>query len=357
MINEELLGRTKDNKDIYIYTLKSNYGSIKICSLGASIQSIMVPGLSGELVDVVLGFDNLSDIEEQKQFVGATIGRCANRISKGDLKINGIKYKLDINDGDNHLHGGLNGFHTINWQAEIVDDRLILYHLSEDGEGGYPGDLEVWVKFSFYDEGILTIEYKAVGNMDTIVNLTNHTYFNLSGHDSGDILDHFLMIDSDRYNSVDNECIPDGNVINVENSSMDFRFSKRIGEDIDADFQQIKIVSGYDHNYIFSSNRDFEKAVAKLYSPKTGICMEVFTDQNGMQFYSGNNIEDLPIGKDNVQYGRRSGLCLETQNWPDAVNHDEFPTIILPAGVEYHRITKYTFCLIRDYPIKQNPHI
>lgn len=343
MITKSFIGKSSEGEDIYLYNLVSQYGSVKISSLGASVESIIVQDKNGNYVDVALGFDNVSAMEQQGQFIGSIVGRCANRIEKGSFNLNNKAYTLAVNDPPNHLHGGINGFNTRVWHADICDNQLIFKLYSHDGDEGYPGNLEVSVTYEFDDNGRLKISYYAVSDADTVVNLTNHTYFNLSGHKDGDITDHLIKINSDYFTSCDDNCLPNGGIVAVEGTPMDFRVLRTIGQYINCDYEQIKNAGGYDHNYIIKKGQGEFDFAGQAFSPKTGIYLNVYTDMPGLQFYSGNNIKELPLGKENSVYGKRSGFCLETQFYPNALRHKRFPSPILKAGEVYKHITCYQF--------------
>jgi len=267
-ITEKNFGKTKDNIDVKLFTLTNKNGmSAEISTYGGTIVSLMVPDKNGNFDDVVLGYDNITSYENGDKFFGALIGRCGNRIEHGKFKINDKDYSLAINNGPNHLHGGIKGFDRVVWNAEILSDQnnqLKLSYFSMDGEEGYPGNLDVTVIYTITDDNSLEIKYKAVSDKDTVVNLTNHSYFNLSGHASGTILNHKLMISADTFTVNDEFSIPTGEVRNVVGTSMDFTELKSIGAHIDSDDEQIKFGCGYDHNWLLNSNGDISKLSAKL---------------------------------------------------------------------------------------------
>lgn len=352
MITKKLTGKSDKGEDIYLFTICSGYGQVTVSSLGASIESIIVPDINGNHVDVALGFDSIKAREEHEQYMGSIIGRHANRIEKGRFVLNGRVYILAVNNPPNHLHGGNYGFDKKVWMGDIQGDTLYFHYRSADGEEGYPGNLDVTVSYGFDDSGTLTIGYDAVSDEDTVVNLTNHAYFNLSGHDDGSILDHMLAIKSSCFTENDKDCLPDGNIVPVEGTPMDFRNFRMIGEGIDSEYSGIKNAGGYDHNYIIDKKPDEFGLAAQAVSPKTGIMMSVYTDMPGMQFYSGNAIKDVPPGKGGCVYTRRSGFCLETQYYPNALSHSHFPSPILKAGQRYSHKTYYRFGTSGDFGSK-----
>ncbi|MBE6070643.1 MAG: galactose mutarotase [Clostridium butyricum] len=346
-ITEKNFGKTKDNIDVKLFTLTNKNGmSAEISTYGGTIVSLMVPDKNGNFDDVVLGYDNITSYENGDKFFGALIGRCGNRIEHGKFKINDKDYSLAINNGPNHLHGGIKGFDRVVWNAEILSDQnnqLKLSYFSMDGEEGYPGNLDVTVIYTITDDNSLEIKYKAVSDKDTVVNLTNHSYFNLSGHASGTILNHKLMISADTFTVNDEFSIPTGEVRNVVGTSMDFTELKSIGAHIDSDDEQIKFGCGYDHNWLLNSNGDISKLSAKLIDESTGRVMNMYTTTPGVQFYSANFLDGSDVGKGNIPYVKRSGVCLETQFVPNAINNDKFDSPLLKANEEYNHTTIYKF--------------
>lgn len=347
-IQKNHYGKLQDGSPVDIFTLTNSNGmTVKIINYGGTIVSIEVPDKNGKTDDVTLGFDTLEEYCKFSNYFGALIGRHANRIENSKFELNGTVYQLAANDGKNHLHGGNKGFDKVVWQAEIVDladggQSLQLLYTSPDGEENYPGNLDVKVLYTLTEESELKIEYHAVSDKDTVVNLTNHAYFNLSGHASGDVLDHELKINADRFTVVNDECIPTGEICDVKDTPMDFTELTRIGNGINSTNEQIACGKGYDHNWILNvSGRTPEKA-AEVFDPKTGRLMEVYTTKPGIQFYSGNFLKNTP-GKGGAVYDYRGGLCLETQYFPNAMEHKHFPSPILKAGDEYKHTTIYKF--------------
>lgn len=346
-IEKSLFGKMPDGTEINLYMLRNkNNMSVGIINYGGIIVHINVPDRNGRIDDVNLGYDSLESYIEKGLYFGAIIGRHANRIENAEFKINGKTYHLAKNDGNNHLHGGNRGFDKVVWQAEVIDNEgaqsLQLKYLSPDGEENYPGNLDVKVLYTLSDDNALRIDYTAVSDKDTVVNLTNHAYFNLSGHASGDIMNHQVMINADRFTAINDECIPTGEIRDVSNTPMDLRTLKTIRYGIDSNDEQIAFGRGYDHNWVLSVPGDKLEKVAEVYDPKTGRVMEVFTTKPGLQFYSGNSI-DRTIGKGGAVYDRRSALCLETQYFPNGTKHKHFPSPFLKAGKEYRHTTIYKF--------------
>lgn len=347
-ISQQVFGSMSDGRKVLLYTLKNNNGvSARITNYGGIIVSIMVPDKNGEVRDIALGYDNLEYYIKQNPFFGALVGRHANRIEDAVFTLNGKEYKLVKNNGNNHLHGGTVGFDKVLWDSELVNndgvDSLKLTYTSVDGEENYPGNLDVTVLYTLTEENELKIEYSAVSDKDTVVNLTNHSYFNLAGHNSGDILNHEVYINSDSFTKVNDECIPTGEILDVKETPMDFSTMTPISKGIDSDYEQIEFVSGYDHNWVLNSNGDINIKAAEVYEPTSGIRMELYTTKPGVQLYTGNNLTTPNNGKDNAVYTKRSGLCLETQFYPNSLRHTHFPSPILKAGENYCHTTIYKF--------------
>jgi aldose 1-epimerase len=335
-----------DHKDIFLYTISNDKGmKAQITNYGAILVSLMVPDKNGKIDDVVLGFDNISQYYEDTTFIGATIGRHANRIEGASFEINGVLYELEKNDGNNHLHGGSKSFHKKIWKAEPQEkaNSLTLSYFSKDGEDNYPGNLKVSVTYSITDDNSLKIDYYAVSDKDTVVNLTNHTYFNLAGKESNDILDHQLKIYADSFTPVDEACIPTGEIRQVFGTPFDFTKMKPIKPDIFSDDIQITYGKGFDHNWILNAKGDISQKAVEVFEPISGRSMEVYTSLPGMQFYAGNCMKDSEVGKYGVTYKKRSGFCLESQYFPNSLKHKHFPSPILKAGNEYKHTTIYKF--------------
>jgi aldose 1-epimerase len=332
--------------DLYILTNKSG-ASVEITNYGGIIKSINVPDREGNLTDVVLGYNDVSGYIPCVGYLGALIGRIGNRIKAGNFTLNGKNYQLAKNEaGKNHLHGGDKGFDRKLWAAipleGICEDSLILKLTSVDGDENDPGTLTVMVTYTFTDENVLIIHYKAVSDKDTLANLTNHSYFNLAGEKSGKtILDHTMEINADTFTVVDAECIPTGEMRDVTGTPFDLREAKRIGDGIGADDEQLRFGNGYDHN--FNLNEEGMRFAAQVRDPESGRTMDVLTDMPAVQFYAGNMLAGVNPGKSGRIYAKREGLCLETQFAPDSINHPEFPDSVLYAGEKYDFTTIFIF--------------
>lgn len=346
-IIEKFYGTTKNNEEVSMYTIKNNSDmEVDIINYGATIVSIRVPDKNGNIDDVALGYDTLEAYENGDKYLGALIGRCGNRIKNASFKLNGKEYNLAKNNGNNHLHGGNTGFDKVVWKVEIVEEnKLKLSYLSKDGEENYPGNLQVDVYYSLNDNNELKIEYFATTDEDTVVNLTNHSYFNLNGEASGDVLNQKILINADRFTVTDAESIPTGELRDVSNTPMDFRTLKVIGNDIDSDYEQIRFGQGYDHNWMLNAKGDINTLAAKVVDETSGRIMEVYTTNEGVQFYSGNFLDGTGGSKNGNGYNKRSGLCLETQFVPDAINNSNFTSCILKKDEEYNHATIYKFSI------------
>lgn len=337
MITKRLFGTTAEGRPVTAYKLENSSGAYaEILDLGCIVHSIVVPGRDG-LTDVCLGYDTVKEYEEKSGYLGAVVGRFANRIACGRFELNGKSYTLARNDGDNHLHGGNIGFNRYIWDVMEAGEQLTLTHISPDGDEGYPGCLKVSVTYRFTESNALSLHYEAVCDADTVINLTNHTYFNLSGHGAGCIEDHLACINADRFCEGDAGCLPTGRLLDVTGTPFDFRIEKAIGRDINANDIQLNNAGGYDHNFCLNG-----PDAARITSPVSGISVAVETDQPGMQLYVGNFLDDR-TGKGGAEYHKRSGFCLETQVYPNAVNVPSFPSPILRRGEKYDRTTTYSF--------------
>jgi len=349
-ISRKLFGTTLDGTTTYLFTLKNKNGmEVHITNYGGIIVSLKVPDKDGNLGDVVLGYANLAGYLKQSPYFGAIIGRYANRIAKGEFTLDGTTYQLATNNGENHLHGGLKGFDKVVWEAEQVQDDtsvgLSLAYFSLDGEEGYPGNLKVDVVYRLTNENELQIDYSATTDQTTIANLTNHSYFNLGGSETPDILDHELMINADQFTPIDAGLIPTGELRNVESTSFDFTELMPIGARINDDDQQLEFGKGYDHNWVLRNYDGSLNFAAQLYEPKTGRMLEIFTTQPGIQFYSGNFLDGSIIGKNGDVYNFRSGLCLEPHHFPDSPNNPYFPSVMLEPDETYSERSVYRFSL------------
>ncbi len=344
---KEIFGQTKDGKTAYTYTVKNSNGMMaKFTDYGAILGSLYVPDKDGNVEDVVLGFEHLEDYFVNEPNFGSTIGRHANRIGGASFELNGVTYELDKNDGEHNLHGGYNGYHKRLWEATTFEDdeqTIEFTYNSEDGDQGFPGNLKISVKYTLTEDNQIKIEYNAVSDKDTVINLTNHSYFNLAGQDLGTILDQIAWIDSDEMTYADKESIPHGEIIKVAGTPMDFNTPKKVGKDIDKDFDQLVWGKGFDHNWVLKTKKGELSLVASLLDEKSGRYMEVFTDLPGIQFYTGNFLDGTLVGKGGAKYIQRSGLCFETQYYPNAINVPSFEQPVIKAGETYQTTTVYKF--------------
>ncbi len=333
-------------KPTALYTL-SNAAGMEVCitNYGGRVVSIMVPDRDGKLQDVVLGFDSIADyIHVEGNNFGALIGRYGNRINQGKFKLDGQEYQLPQNNYGHSLHGGPEGFYTQMWDAKLIDNQhLELTHESPDGFAGYPGQLKVTVNYELTDDNALVIKYSATTDKPTIVNLTNHSYFNLNGDPSRDMLDLEVMIAADSITPIDSTFMTHGTMMAVEGTPFDFRQAKPVGKDINADDEQLRNGKGYDHNYVLNTGCDISKVSASIYSPKTGIMMEVYTNEPGLQYYVGNFLDGTVKGKRGVAYPLRSAICMETQHYPNSPNQPEYPSTVLRPGETYQSQCIYKF--------------
>ena len=337
-------GVTPDGAAVELHTLRAGALSCNVLTYGGTLQSLRVPDRDGKPVDVLLGFDSLEPYLTHDKFLGALVGRYANRIGAARFTLNGKVYPLAANDnGVNHLHGGLDGFNRRVWTVESAsENRLLLSLFSPDGDQGYPGNLTVQVTYTLTAEG-LTIDYRAESGRDTVCNLTNHAYFNLSGHDSGPVLDQTIQIPADRYTPTDPLSIPTGEIAPVEGTPMDLRTPAPIGARIGEDFPQLLQAGGYDHNWIPNGQPGALRTAARAASAVTGVSMEVLSTLPGIQFYTGNYLDGCPAGKGGAPYARRWGFCLETQFYPDSPNQPGFPSCVLRPGETYAHTTVFRF--------------
>lgn len=330
-------------KEIKAYTLTDGIIKVEVMTLGATTTSLLVPDKNGEVKDVVLGYGSLEEYLKNTCYVGATIGRVCNVIKNAEFELNGKKYKISVNDGVNSLHGGKEGFDKKIWEDKVVGDTLELSCASEDGEEGYPGKLAVKVAFTVKNGG-LYISYTATSDKDTIINLTNHSYFNLDGEDSGDILSTLVTINSDKVTSLSSEILGQGEYIETKGTPLDFNTEKMVREGINSDFELIKSCGGYDFNYVL--NGEGFREVATAFSINSGIKLRVLTDQKGMQFYTGNQIDPHTSKSANI-YEKFSGFCMETQGYPNAINYKNYPSIILRKGETYCTSSAYLFEIVK----------
>src|SRR6266446_2744691 len=354
-VTKEGFGKTPDGQDADIYTLTNSGGAeVKITNYGGIVTSLKVPDRNGKLDDIVLGFDNLDAYLKGHPYFGAIIGRYGNRIAKGRFTLHGVEYKLAVNNGENHLHGGIKGFDKVVWNAKprtvANGAALELTYLSKDGEEGYPGNLSVKVVYTLTNANALRIDYSATTDKDTVVNLTHHSYFNLAGQGNGDILNHRLFVNAARFTPTDAGSIPTGELRSVRGTPFDFTRAATIGARINQDYEQLKLGKGYDHNFILNGIMGRLRRSARVYEPATGRVMEVWTTEQGMQLYSGNFLDGTLTGKDGKVYQQRYGFCLETQHYPDSPNKPSFPTAVLRKGARYHTTTTFRFSTSKSEP-------
>ncbi|WP_343667123.1 aldose epimerase family protein [Chitinophaga sp.] len=337
---------TVDGKQTKLYYLKSKGNvQVAITNYGGKIVSLLAPDKSGKLEDVELGYDNISRyVSTKERYYGGIVGRYGNRIAKGKFKLDGKEYTLATNNNQNHLHGGKKGFNDVVWDAEqTAPNSLKLHYLSKDGEEGYPGNLDITLTYTLTDSNELKIDYSATTDKATVVNLTNHSFFNLHGAGNGDINDHILTINADKFTPVDSTLIPTGKLEAVKGTPMDFTTPTRIGERVDADFEQLKFGRGYDHNYVLNKKGNELSLAAKVEEPTSGRTLEVWTTEPGVQFYGGNFLDGTDKGKDDKTYVHRGAFCLETQHFPDSPNQPAFPSVVLKPGATYTSECIYKF--------------
>ena len=341
----ESFGKLPSGEEVRLFTLTNKNGmEARIMNYGGAIVSLKTPDRNGQLADVVLGFDSLDGYLKGSPYFGALVGRYGNRIAGGKFVLNGETYTLPVNNGPNSLHGGLKGFDKVLWSAEQGEGQsLVLKYVSADGEEGYPGELSATVTYTLTDDNELKIDYEAATTKPTVVNLTNHSYFNLKDGGASTILDHELTLMADRTTPVDEGLIPTGELRPVEGTPFDFRTSTPIGARIDAGDEQIKFGGGYDHNFVLNRSGEGLAPAARVYEPTTGRVMEVSTTEPAVQFYTGNFLDGTLTGKGGVTYARRSALCLETQHYPDSPNKPDFPSTTLNPGETYRSTTVYKF--------------
>lgn len=347
-ITQKSFGKTKGGENTTLYTITNSNGmKVSFTDFGANIVSIIVPDKEGAFTDVALGYKNIDGYEDNKPGFGSFIGRSANRIAGATFELNGNVYTLQKNEGENNLHGGEPAYNRVMYDAEIFEEEdmisLELSRLSPHMEQGFPGNLDITVTYSLTENNELVIEYHGVSDKDTVVNFTNHSYFNLSGHNSGSILDHKVWIKADQFTPTTDQLIPTGELRDVEGTPMDFRTLKRIGENINDDYEPLIQGGGYDHNYVLSINPGEVEKVAEYVDESSGRAMEVFTDMPGLQFYTSNMLSSVKNGKDGAAYGKRTGACFETQYFPNACNTKAFQSSVLNAGQEYEFVTIYKF--------------
>lgn len=346
-ITQKPFGELEKTISATLFTLDNGNMKVAVTNLGAAIVSIISPDKCGKLSDVVLGYDSAAEYLTHGGYLGAVVGRVGNRIEKGQFELGGKAYQLCCNDGKNHLHGGNSGFDKKLWRAKICGESLELTLVSPDGDENYPGTLTATVTYTLSADNKLGISYHAESDKDTIINLTNHSYFNLAGHDSGSICDHFVKIYADEYTPVNGEVMPTGAIAKVEGTPYDLREFVRIGDRIDCDEAGFKNAGGFDHNWVVGKVGDSVHLVCEVKDETSGRLLKAYTNKPGMQFYSGNFLDDGTTGKASAIYNKRSGLCLETQFFPNAMAHDNFPSIVLKAGEVYSFTTEYEFDIVK----------
>lgn len=345
MIKKTEFGNTSVGETT-LYTIENKNGmQVQVTDFGATLVSIKVPDKTGRLCDVVHGFDSATDYEANiGKYFGAVVGRFANRIGGASFELNGERYSLTANDGKNSLHGGRDFYSGRRWTAMIEHSQFFITFTlySQDGDQGYPGGLDIQVTYELTEDNQVKITYRGVSDKDTILNLTNHSYFNLNGNGAGTVLDQKVWIDADAFTRADAASIPTGEIVDVTGTPMDFRQKKLLGQDVDADYEALNLGHGYDHNYVLNNKGTYGK-VAEMSSERTGITMEVYTDLPGMQLYTANYIDGTVAGKEKVCYERRSAVCFETQYFPDCIHHKAFEGPVLKAEDVFHSVTTYKF--------------
>jgi aldose 1-epimerase len=347
MVKKEAFGSMPDGKAVELYTLANLHGiEVRVMTYGGIIVSLKTPDKAGRFADITLGFDTLAGYLANKPYFGALVGRYGNRIANGKFALDGKEYTLAKNNGPNALHGGLKGFDKVVWQAESFQKSaevgLILKYTSADGEEGYPGTLHVTVTYTLNDRNEFSIDYRATTDKATPINLTNHTYFNLAGEGSGNILGEELMLNADHYTPVDATLITTGKIDSVKGTPLDFTKPTAIGARIHDTFEQMVLAGGYDHNFVINRQGPGLALAARAYDPSSGRVLEVDTVEPGVQFYTGNFLDGVP-GKHGHIYKARDAFCLETQHYPDSPNKPEFPSSILRPGKTYHTTTVWRF--------------
>jgi aldose 1-epimerase len=341
-VTKQPFGKTEDGAAVDLYTLKNEKIETTITTYGGRIVTLKVPDRSGKVADIVTGFDSLDGYLKTNPYFGAIVGRYANRIAHGKFVLDGMTYTLAKNDGDNTLHGGLRTFDKRVWDGKIQGDSLVLHYLSKDGEEGFPGNLSVTVTYTLAGNE-LKIDYEATTDKDTVLNLSNHSYFNLKGQGEGTILEHEVTLLADRFTPVDQTLIPTGELRPVAGTPMDFRTPLAIGARIGNTDEQLKFGRGYDHNWVLNSVGGSLSLAAKVHEPTTGRVLEVLTTQPGLQFYTGNFLDGTITGKGGKVYQQRFAFCMETQHFPDSPNHPAFPTSELKPGQKFHNTTVFRF--------------
>jgi aldose 1-epimerase len=347
-VRKETFGKTADGKPVDLYTLTNSNGlEVRAMTYGGIIVSMRVPDRKGKLADVVLGHDDFDGYLVNPPYFGAIVGRYANRIANGTFTLDGVKYTLPKNDGQNTLHGGLIGFNKVIWDAkEFKNEKgvgVAFNYLSKDGEEGFPGNLKVKVSYTLTNENQLIIDYEATTDKGTPINLTQHTYFNLAGEGNGDILGHEVMLNADRFTPADKTLIPTGEIRPVKGTPLDFTTPATIGSRINDNYEQLLIGHGYDHNFVIKRKDNSLTLAARAREPNSGRVLEVYTTEPAVQLYSGNFLDGTIVGKQGHAYKKRDGFCLETQHFPDSPNHPDFPSTILRPGTTFRSQTVFKF--------------
>lgn len=345
MVVKDSFGSTKDGKETFLFTITNNVGnSVSVSNYGAVIQKILIADKNGNKKDVVLGYDTVTGYEEGGDFFGSIIGPNGNRIANAQFTIDGTTYQLVKNNGKNNLHSdGKLGYHKRVWDAICGENTVEFTLHALDKDMGFPGNKDIKVTYSFDDENALRIDYFVTTDMKTLINMTNHCYFNLEGHNSGEIVKHQVQIKASNYTPVYEDLIPNGEIVSVKGTPMDFLEKKELSKDIDSEFEQIRIGKGFDHNFVFDAHELLESYVAKAWAPVSEITMEVYTDMPGVQFYSGNCLNNAK-GKGGAVYPRRGGFCMETQAFPDSINQKGFSDVLYDVDKPFKTTTIYKFC-------------
>jgi aldose 1-epimerase len=341
-VSKQAFGHTSEGTPVDLYSLEDGKIEVRIMTYGGIVVSLRAPDRNGKLDDIVLGCDSVEKYEAQTAHFGGIVGRYANRIAHGTLQLGGHTYSIPKNDGDNSLHGGTRGFDKMVWQGKQIPDGVELTYVSKDGEQGFPGTLTTIVRYTL-SESALRIDYSATTDKATVLNLTNHSYFNLAGQGKGDILGHVLKIDASRMTPVDAGLIPTGELKSIGGTPFDFRKPHAVGERINADDVQLRLGRGYDHNFVLDHPAGELAEAAEVYEPATGRILRVLTTEPGLQFYTGNFLDGSITGKEGRVYNRRFALCLETEHFPDSPNHPSFPTTELKPGQRFHSLTVFEF--------------
>lgn len=344
-VDPENFRSTIDGKETFLFVLENAKGmKVAITNYGGRIVSWLAPDKDGNFDDIVLGFNSIDKyVNASEQYHGALIGRYANRIAKGKFTLDGKTYQLTTNNIPNHLHGGPKGFHNVVWDAkQISNNRLVLKYISKDGEEGYPGKLKIQVHYELTDDNALSIDYTATSREKTILNVTNHAFFNLSGSAGGPVDNHILKINADYYTPIDSNFIPSGEIKEVDGTPFDFTEPTKIGSRLDNDNEQLRYARGYDHNFVLNRKENGKLGrAAKVYDPESGRVMEIYTTEPGLHFYGGNFLDGSDTGKEGKPYEFRTAFCLETQHFPDSPNHPNFPSTILAPDSVFHSLTTY----------------